>query len=446
MPMSDPALPALPALDRAARRKAVLDQIGDGVAVFRASSPRVHANDVEYRYRPDSDFFYLTGFSEADAVLVLDGSSDDERTVMFVQPRDPERETWTGKRAGVEGAVRDHGADAAYPMAELTQRLTPLIARGGALHYHLGHDEPFNMRMLDIARSAWGQRPRTANDLPTSLLDSGPLVHELRLYKSPAELAWMRRAIAIAADAHRAAMREVRPGMYEHEVEALIEYVFRRSGASGWAYPSIVAGGDNATVLHYTANDCPLRDGELLLIDAGDELGCYCADITRTFPIGRDFTPAQRRIHDLVLASQLAAIDAVRPGVTIEDVHAVALEVLVDGLLEIGLLRGTPEQVIRDGSYRPFYMHRTSHWLGMDVHDVGAYKRDGVARPLEPGMVLTVEPGLYFASTLPGVPEEYRGIGVRIEDDVLVIPGGGEVLSNGAPKSADEILALRAAA
>jgi len=444
--MSDDPLRDLPELDHTARRKRVLEQIGEGVAVFRAPSPRVHANDVEYRYRPDSDFHYLTGFGEADAVLVLDGTAERERTVLFVQPRDPERETWTGKRAGVEGAVQHYGADVAYPMAELTERLTPLIARGGALYFHLGHDEPFNLRMLDIARTAWAQRPRTANDLPTSLHDTGPLVHELRLYKSPAEIAWMRRAIAIAADAHRAAMREVRPGMYEHEIEALIEYVFRRSGAAGWAYPSIVAGGDNATVLHYTANDCALRDGELLLIDAGDELGCYCADITRTFPIGRDFTPAQRRIHDLVLASQLAAIAAVRPGVTIEDVHGCALDVLVDGLLGLGLVSGTHEQVIRDGTYRPFYMHRTSHWLGMDVHDAGAYKRDGRPRPLEPGMVLTVEPGLYFASTLPGVPDEYRGIGVRIEDDVLVTASAGEVLSNGAPKSADEILTLRAAA
>jgi len=442
--MSDDPFRDLPGFDRAARRRAVLDQIGTGLAVFRAPSPRVHANDVEYRYRPDSDFHYLTGFGESDAVLVLDGTADRERTVLFVQPRDPEREAWTGKRAGVEGAVHDFGADAAYPMEELSNRLTPLIARGGALYFHLGHDEPFNTRLLDIARTAWAQRPRTANDLPTSLHDTGPLVHEQRLYKSPAEIEWMRHAIAIAAEAHLAAMREARPGMYEHEIEALLEYVFRRNGAAGWAYPSIVAGGDNATVLHYVANECVLRDGELLLIDAGDEIGCYCADITRTFPIGRDFSPAQRRAHDLVVAAQLAAIAAIKPGVTVEDVHASALEVLVDGLLTLGLVSGSREQVIRDGTYRPFYMHRTSHWLGMDVHDAGAYKRDGRPRPLEPGMVLTVEPGLYFASTLPGIPDEYRGIGIRIEDDVLVIPGGCEVLSSAVPKSADEILALRA--
>lgn len=442
--MSVHPLEGLPSFDRAARRAAVLDRIGSGVAVFRAPSLRVHANDVEYRYRPDSDLFYLTGFPEPDAVLVLDGSAERERTVLFVQPRDPERETWTGKRAGVEGAVATYGADAAYPMAELAQRLTPIIARGGALYYHLGHDEPFNQKLLEIARAGWAQRPRTSNDLPTSLLSTGTLVHELRLYKSPEEIAWLQRAIDIAGEAHRAAMREVHPGMYEHEIEALVEYVFRRSGASGWAYPSIVAGGDNATVLHYTSNDCVLRDGELLLLDAGDELGCYCADVTRTFPVGREFTPAQRRIHDLVLASQLAAVAAVKPGVTIEDVHAEALHVLVDGLLSLGLLSGTRQQAIKDGTYKPYYMHRTSHWLGMDVHDVGTYKRDGHPRPLEPGMVLTVEPGLYFASTLPGVPDEYRGIGVRIEDDVLVTTSGHEVLSHAVPKSADAILELRA--
>jgi Xaa-Pro aminopeptidase len=434
----------LPPFDRAARRKAVLDQIGPGVAVFRAPSLRVHANDVEYRYRPDSDFHYLTGFAEADAVLVLDGSAERDRTVMFVQPRDPERETWTGRRAGVEGAIEHYGADVAYPIDELAQRLTPIVTRGGALHYHLGHDEPFNHRLLEIARMAWAQRPRTANDLPTSLHDTGPLVHDLRLYKTPEEIAWMQRAIDIAGEAHRAAMREARPGMFEHEIEALVEYVFRRSGAMGWAYPSIVAGGDNATVLHYTSNDCVLRDGELLLIDAGDEVGCYCADVTRTFPVGRDFTPVQRRVYDLVLESQLAAIARVRPGVTLEDVHAAALDVLVDGLLSLGLVNGSREQVVRDGTYRPFYMHRTSHWLGMDVHDVGTYKRDGRPRPLEPGMVLTVEPGLYFASTLPGIPEQFRGIGVRIEDDVLVTATGHEVLSHAVPKTADEILALRA--
>jgi len=435
----------LPPFDHAARRAAVLDEIRSGIAVFRAPAARVHANDVEYRYRPDSDLYYLTGFPEPDAVAVLDGTAESERFVLFVQPRDPERETWTGKRAGVEGAVRDYGADAAYPMDEFASRVTPLITRGGALHYHLGHDEPFNLRMLDIARAAWAQRPRTANDLPTSLHDTGPLVHDLRLYKSEAEIAWMRRAIAIADEAHRAAMREARPGVYEHEIEALVEYVFRKSGAAGWAYPSIIAGGDNATVLHYTANDAVLRDGDLLLIDAGDEFGFYCADITRTFPIGRDFTQAQRRIFDLVLASQRAAIEAVRPGVSLEDVHAVALDVLVEGLLSLGILRGSREEVLKEGLFRPYYMHRTSHWLGMDVHDAGSYKRNGHPRELEPGMVLTVEPGLYFARSLPDAPDEYRGIGVRIEDDALVTPAGGEVLSAAIPKSADDVLALKAA-
>ncbi|MBM4265212.1 MAG: M24 family metallopeptidase [Deltaproteobacteria bacterium] len=436
-------LEELPAFDFASRRRALLDRIGEGIAVFRAPPLAVHANDVEYRYRPESNFYYLTGFTEPDAVAVLDGSAEKDRFVLFVQPRDPERETWTGKRAGVEGAIETFGADAAFPIAELAGELTPRIAKAKGLHYRVGVDEAFNHRMLDLARTSWASRPRTSNDLPTSLYDPGPLVHEMRLMKSPEELAWMRTAIDVAAEAHVAAIREARPGLGEFEVEALVEYVFRKSGASGWAYPSIVAGGANATVLHYTANADRLRDGELLLIDAGCELGFYCADITRTFPIGRDYTVAQRRVYDLVLAAQRAALAAVRPGATIEQIHERALETLVDGLLSFGLLDGAAERVISEGLFKPYYMHRTSHWLGMDVHDAGAYNVDGQPRPLEPGMVLTVEPGLYFSPQLADVPEEYRGIGIRIEDDVLVTPAGHEVLSAKVPKDPDEILALR---
>ncbi len=438
------ATQGLPAFDYAARRKQVLDEIGDGIAVFRAPPLAVHANDVEYRYRPKSNFFYLTGYGEPDAVAVLDGSADKERFILFVPPRDPERETWTGPRAGVEGAVDQFGADAAYPIEQLSEQLIPRITHAGALHYRFGHDEVFNHRLLDMAKRAWASRPRTANDRPTSLIDSGPLVYEMRLKKSDAELAWLRRAIDIAADAHIAAQRETRPGQSEYEVEALVEYSFRRRGASGWAYPSIVAGGANATVLHYIANDDPLRDGELLLIDAGCEVGYYCADITRTFPIGDDFSPAQRQIYDLVLASQEAACDAVRPGVTVDAIHDRAVEVLVDGLLRLGLVPGSDvAQALGSEEYKKFYMHRTSHWLGMDVHDVGAYNVDGAPRPLEPGMVLTVEPGLYFAPRLEGIPQEYQGIGIRIEDDVLVTDDGADILTQAVPKRPDDILNLR---
>ncbi len=438
------ATQGLPAFDYAARRQHVLDEIGDGIAIFRAPPLAVHANDVEYRYRPKSNFFYLTGFGEPDAVAVLDGSAEKERFVLFVPPRDPDRETWTGPRAGVEGAMERFGADAAYPIEELAERLPPRITKAGALYYRLGHDESFNLRLLEMAKSAWAARPRTANDRPTSLIDSGPLVYEMRLKKSDEEIAWLRRSIDIATEAHIAAMRETRPGQSEFEVEALLEYTFRRRGASGWAYPSIVAGGANATVLHYIANEDPLRDNELLLIDAGCEVGYYCADITRTFPVGREFTPSQRRVYDLVLAAQEAACDAVRPGTTVDAIHDRALEILVDGLLGLGLIKDADvPKGLESGDYKKFYMHRTSHWLGMDVHDVGAYNVDGAPRPLEPGMVLTIEPGLYFAPRLEGVADEYRGIGVRIEDDVLVTADGADVLTARVPKQPDEILALR---
>jgi Xaa-Pro aminopeptidase len=434
----------LPRLDYAARRARVLERLDGGIAVFRAPDLARHHSDVEYRYRPESDFFYLTGFAEPDAVAVLDASADKERFVLFVAPRDPERETWTGRRAGVEGALIDYGADAAHPIEELDEKLPSMIARSGALYYRIGRDDDFDVRMLGIAKRAWRSRPRTANDIPLSLHDPGPIVHEMRLFKSDAEITWMRRAIAIAAEAHVAAMRATRPGVGEHEIEALIEYTFRRRGASGFAYPSIVAGGANATILHYTANADPLRDGELLLIDAGAELGGYCADVTRTFRVSDQPSPAQREIYELVLTSQRAAIDAIRPGVTLESIHERALDVLVDGLLSLRVLDAPREKVVADGLYRPYYMHRTSHWLGMDVHDVGAYRRDGGSRLLEPGMVLTVEPGLYFGAACADAPDRYRGIGVRIEDDVLVTASGYDVLSAAVPKDLDEVLHLRA--
>jgi Xaa-Pro aminopeptidase len=445
-PTPDKALHGLPDLDFAERRSRLLDALDGGIAVFRAPPLVVHANDVEYRYHPEANFRYLTGFCEPDAVALFDASAEREKFVLFVAPRDPEREGWTGARSGIEGAVEQFGADAAYPIGEVDRHLTKRIAASTKLHYHVGTDHGFDHRILDLARNAWASRPRTAPDHTRSILDTAPLVHEMRVLKSDDEIAWMQRSSDIAAEAHIRAMRETQPGMGEHEIEALIEYTFRRRGAAGWAYPSIVAGGANATVLHYISNDQPLHDGDLLLIDAGCELGSYCSDITRTFPVGRDFTPAQRRVYDLVLESQEVACRAVKPGATLDAIHDEVVEILAEGLLSLGLLEGTTEQVIRDGSYKPFYMHRTSHWLGMDVHDVGAYSTGGSPRPLEPGMVATIEPGLYFSPALEGIPEEYRGIGIRIEDDVLVTHGGHRVLTEAVPKRPDEILALRAEA
>jgi len=436
----------LPRFDFAGRRERFLASLDEGLAVLRAPALARHANDVEYRYRPNADFFYLTGFQEPETVAVFDGSGESERFILFVAPRDPEREAWTGPRAGIEGACEEFGADAAYPLDELESRLPVLIGKSRELYYPLGSAPEFDPELMRLAGSGWARRPRSAAGTPSSVIDPRPIVHEMRLFKSEEELAWMRASIAIAAEAHREAMGQTRPGKTEYEIEALLEYVFRRRGAEGWAYPSIVAGGENATVLHYIANTEALRGGDLLLIDAGCALGPYCADITRTFPVGDDFTKAQAQIYDLVLAAQKASIDEVKPGSTVDAVHKASVEILADGLLSLGLVEGSLQEVIDGSLYQPWYMHRTSHWLGMDVHDVGAYEIDRQPRPLEPGMILTVEPGLYFSPSTAGTPAEYKGIGVRIEDDVLVTTEGCEVLSHRVPKGRDEILSLRAAA
>lgn len=429
----------LPTFDFAARRERLFDAIGDGLAIFRAPPLTVHANDVEHRYRPNADFYYLTGFAEGDAVAVFNGAADKERFTLFVPPKNAEQEIWTGYRAGVEGAVTDHGADAAWPIDEFDSRIPAMIAAAPVLYSGLGLDPAFDQRLLALADSGWRRRPRAAAGAPRSILDPRPIVHEMRLFKSSDELAWMRRSIEIAGQAHRAAQAEIRPGMWEHEIQALIEGIFRREGASGWAYPSIVAGGANATVLHYVDNDDPLGDDDLLLIDAGCELGLYCADITRTFPVKREFSREQRQAYDIVLAAQKAAIAAVKPGATVESVHAVAVERLTEGLLSLGMIDGPVDRAIAGNLYQPFYMHRTSHWLGMDVHDVGAYEKETDPRPLEPGMVLTIEPGLYFHPGREETPSAYRGIGIRIEDDILVTENGNENLSSRVPKEADEM-------
>jgi Xaa-Pro aminopeptidase len=425
------------------RRRRVMEAIGpDAVAIFPAAPERTRTNDIEYPYRQRSDFHYLTGFPEPGAVCVLQPGHASEEYVLFVRPRDREKETWTGRRAGVEGALAEYGASMAYPIDELDQRLPKAIAERNQLYYAMDRDEVFTRRVVGWLENAQLTRPRTGRG-PTGLLDARPPVHEMRLRKQPDELERMRRAIAISAEAHLAAMREARPGDWEYEVEALIDYIFRRNGAVGPAYPSIVAGGANATILHYTTNDRRLAAQELLLIDAGAEYDFYCADITRTFPIGARFEGAQRAIYDLVLAAQLAAIDAVRPGARFDEPHQRAVRTLVVGLLDLGLLEGTADEIIEKELYKPVYMHRTSHWLGMDVHDVGLYRLGDAPRPLEPGMVLTVEPGLYIADHLADIDPKWHGIGVRIEDDVLVTPDGNEVLTAAVPKRVDDVEALR---
>ena len=409
----------------------------DTVAVIPAAREVMRSNDTEYRFRQDSDFYYLTGFNEPDAVAVV-APSRDERLTLFVRPRDRERETWTGRRAGVEGARERFGADAAFPVEEFAEKLTELLDGAHTLYYRLGGDAEFDRtiigRLARMRAMGWRKvRP------PQTVTDPGVLLHEMRLVKTGDEIALMQRAADIASEAHREAMRAARPGAKEYEIEALIEYVFRRSGAAGPAYNSIVGSGANATVLHYVSNDAELRDGDLLLVDAGAEYAGFASDITRTFPVNGRFGAAQRRLYQLVLDCQEECIGMVAPGADMEEMHARSVEILTEGMVGLGLLKGEVAKLVEEGEYKKFYMHRLSHYLGLDVHDAGAYHRDGEPRPLEPGMVLTVEPGLYVAEDAEDIPDEYRGLGVRIEDDVLVTPEGRRVLTDKAPKQVEEI-------
>jgi len=421
-----------------ARRERFMDAIGTGVAVFPAAPARVRSNDTEYRYRPESDLFYLTGFAEPEAVAVLAPEHPEHKFVLFVRPHDPEREVWDGKRAGVEGAVSEYGADAAYPIDQLEEKLPEYLDGRQQLYYRLGRDEEFDLRVIRTLNSYRTTRRAKAPG-PSSILDPGEIVHEMRLIKSETDLALMRRAIEISAAAHRAAMAAARPGMYEYELEALIEYTFRRNGANGPSYASIVGSGPNATTLHYVENSRRIEDGELVLVDAGAEYGYYAADITRTWPASGRFSPEQRAIYEIVLEAQTGAIEMSTPGVTMQDVHDFCVRTIATGLVRLGLLDGPVEKAIESGAYRKFYMHKTGHYLGMDVHDVGKYREGEEWRSLAPGMVMTVEPGIYIAEDCSDVDERWRGIGVRIEDDVLITETGHDVLSAGAPKAIDEI-------
>jgi Xaa-Pro aminopeptidase len=426
----------------AARREAFVKQMGQGVAIFPAAPLSIRSNDTEYRYRQDNDLYYLTGFPEPESVCLFSPQHEKERFILFVRPRDKDKEVWTGRRFGPERAKEVFEADATYTIDKLDEILPQHLATAEKVYYTLGRDEQMNAKVLDLMNRSRMMRQRTGRG-PVSLIDPGELLHELRLFKSEGELGLMQRAITASTAAHRAAMTQTRPGMYEYEIEALLEFHFRRLGAAGPAYPSIVASGANAAILHYTTNDRQMQDGNLLLIDAAAEYGCYCSDVTRTFPVGSRFSPLQRDIYDLVLTAQKEAIALVRPGVRFDDVHQRATEILVDGLQEFGLLSGETKEIIEKGDHRKFYMHRTSHWLGMDVHDVGKYKIGEESRVLEPGMVLTVEPGVYIAEDAEGVPERFQGVGVRIEDDVLVTADGHEVLTKAIPKEIDEIEELR---
>jgi len=425
------------------RRARLAKLLGPGAALILSSPPeRTRNGDVTFKFRQDSDILYLTGFEEPGTMVVLRPDHPQTPFVMFVRPRNPADEIWTGRRAGVEGAVKAFGADIAYSIDDADARLPELISGVADVHYHFGRDPEFDERVLRLMARlrAAERRGRRA---PVRLCDARLSVHEMRLFKSPDELDVQRRAADITALAHIAAMQAARPGVNEYEIEGLIDYTFRRHGATGPGYPSIVGGGANATILHYVENSAKLQGGQLLLVDAGGEVEGFTADVTRTFPVGGRFSPAQRRLYEAVLDTQIAAIEAVKPGATLEAIHEQVVASLTRRLVELGILHGDPAALVAAGAFKPYYMHRTSHWLGMDVHDVGFYSIEGAARPLEPGMVLTIEPGLYVAEDA-AAPEEFRGIGVRIEDDIVVTPTGYDNLTAKTPKSVAEIERLTA--
>jgi Xaa-Pro aminopeptidase len=418
------------------RRRRLAEAIGDGVAFVPTAPERVRNRDSHYPYRFDSHFYYLTGFTEPEAAVVLASG----KSILFCRERNEDREIWDGFRYGPEAARERFGFDEAYPIAKLDEQMIGLLENQRALYYPMGADLEWDSRAMAWL-NAVRAKARAGIAAPESLRDVRGAVDDMRLLKDAHELGVMRRAARIAAAAHRRAMQRTRAGRTEYEVEAELLYEFRRNGAQFPAYSPIVAGGANACVLHYVANDAMLRDGDLLLIDAGCELDGYASDITRTFPVNGRFSVAQREVYEIVLSAQRAALETVRAGGAWNEPHDAAVKTLAQGMIDLGLLSGGLAEVLEKETYKRFYMHRTGHWLGLDVHDAGDYKRAGEWRALAPGMVLTVEPGLYIRAA-DDVPQRLRNIGVRIEDDVLVTQNGYEVLTAEAPKTVDDIEAL----
>lgn len=427
----------------ARRRRQLIKAMGrEAIAIIPAAPVHLRNNDVEYAYRQDSNFFYLTGFAEPESVAVLVPGRPQGEYLLFVRDRDPARETWDGRRAGPVGARRDYGADDAFPIGDIDDILPGLMEGRAKVYYTVGIHREFDQRVVGWVNGLRAQA-KQGRHAPYEMVALEHELHEMRLFKSRAECAQMRHAAQIAARAHVRAMRACRPGRFEYEIAAEIRHEFMRARAD-ISYLPIVGGGANGCILHYRENADELRDGELLLIDAGCEYESYASDITRTFPVNGRFTPPQRAAYDVVLEANLAAIEAVRPGASWNRPHEVAVQVLTAGMVRLGLLKGRVPSLVKSLAYRRFYMHKTGHWLGMDVHDVGDYKIGDAWRQLEPGMVLTVEPGLYIPPGTRGIPPEFRNIGIRIEDDVLVTREGHEVLTSGVPKHAREIEQLMA--
>lgn len=407
------------------------------VAIVLGARPVTRSNDTHYPFRQDSDFWYLTGFPHPNAVALLRTDGGPAFT-LFVEPREREAEIWNGYRPGVEGAVTDFGADEAHPREELLAKLPQLIDGATRLFHVYGRDASIDTAIV-AAIDGMRLRSRTGVVPPSEIVDPRGALHEMRLIKSADEVAILRHACEISREAHAAAARLARGGVMEFELEAALDHGFRRRGAAGPAYTTIVGGGKNATILHYITNDQPLRDGELVLIDAGCEYQGYASDVTRTYPIGGRFQGAGRDVYDVVLAAQQAALGLAKPGVSLDEIHQKAVHTLTDGMVKLGLLHGEVDGLVESGAFRAHYMHRTSHWLGLDVHDVGSYTDGGKPRPLMPGMVFTIEPGLYVAPDAETADPRFRGIGVRIEDDILVTANGHENLTAAIPKAPAEV-------
>ena len=427
----------------AKRRQKLMDIMGpDSIAVLPNSLVHPRNRDVDYPYRSDSNFHYLSGFDEPESVLVLVPGREHGEFIIFCRERDLDKEIWDGYRAGQEGAISIYDADDSYPIADLDDILPGLMEDKEKVFYTMGNQPAFDQHMVGWLNHL-RQASRSGKHSPTEIIELEHCLNELRLFKSSQEIKNMRYAAEASVKAHIRAMQFTQPGKFEYEVEAELIHEFMKHGCRSPAYPSIVGGGENGCILHYIENDSKLKNNDLLLIDAGAEYQCYAADITRTFPITGKFTPEQRELYQIVLDAQYAAIDAVRPGNHWNQPHEAAVRVLTQGLVKLGLLKGDVEQLIEDQAYREFYMHRTGHWLGMDVHDVGDDKIGGTWRLLEPGMVLTVEPGLYIRDP-EHIDKKWHFTGIRIEDDVLVTKDGHEVLTAGAPKEIDEIESLMA--
>jgi len=415
----------------------------DSIAVLSSAPVQQRNSDVDYAYRQDSDFFYLTGFNEPESIAVLVPGRKQAEYILFLRDRDPERETWDGKRAGTAGATREYGADDAFPIADIDEILPGLMENRARVYYPMGAYEDFDRHMRGWVNGLRRQA-KLGKHPPYEFVALQHVLHDMRLYKSRAELGLMRKSARIASRAHVRAMKRTRPGVNEYEIMAELLHEFRLSNADT-SYHPIVGGGANSCILHYHENNQTLRDGDLLLVDAGCEYECYASDITRTWPVNGRYTPEQRAVYEVVLAANVAAIEKVKPGNQWNEPHEAAVRVVTQGLVKLGLLKGRVPRLIKEEAYKKFFMHRTGHWLGMDVHDVGDYKVGEEWRVLEPGMVMTIEPGIYIAPGTRGVPKRFQGIGVRIEDDVAVTRDGSDVLTRRAPKDPDEIEALMAA-